>query len=55
MCLLTEIVLLAPSLVLLVMWFMNSSIVLQPLSSTSAPNPVLPILGLLFLPTTTLG
>ena len=29
--------------------------VLQPFSGTSVPNPLLPILGLLFLPTTTLG
>ena len=33
----------------------NSSFVLQPFSATSVPNPVLPVLGLLFLPTTTLG
>ena len=28
---------------------------LQPFSGMSVPNPVLPVLGLLFLPTTTLG
>ena len=42
-----------PGLVL--MWLINSSFVLQPFSGTSVPNPLLPILGLLFLPTTTLG
>ena len=41
--------------VLVLMWLNNSSFVLQPFSGTSVPNPVLPILGLLFLPTTTLG
>ena len=33
----------------------TSRFVLQPFSRTSVPNPVLPILGLLFLPTTILG
>ena len=55
MCLLAAIGLLAPRLVLVLMWLINSSFVLQPFSGTSVPNPVLPILGLLFLPTTTLG
>ena len=55
MCLLAAIGLLAPRLVLVLMWFINSSFVLQPFGGTSVPNPVLPVLGLLFLPTTTLG
>ena len=55
MCLLAAIGLLAPRLVLVLMWLINSSFVLQPFNGTSVPNPVLPILGLLFLPTTTLG
>ena len=55
MCLLAAIGLLAPRLVLVLMWLINSSFVLQPFSGTSVPNPLLPILGLLFLPTTTLG
>ena len=55
MCLLAAIGLLAPRLVLVLMWLINSSFVLQPFSGTSVPNPVLPVLGLLFLPTTTLG
>ena len=37
------------------MWLINSSFVLQLFSGISVSNPVLPILGLLFLPTTTLG
>ena len=40
---------------LVTMWLINSSFVLQPFSGTSVPNPLLPILGLFFLPTTTLG
>ena len=55
MCLLATIGLLAPRLVLVLMWLINSSFVLQPFSGTNVLNPVLPVLGLLFLPTTTLG
>ena len=33
----------------------NSRFVLQPFSGATVSNPVLPVLGLLFLPTTTLG
>ena len=54
MCLLAVMGMLAPRFVLVLMWLINSSFVLQPFSGTSVPNPVLPILGLLFLPTTTL-
>ena len=55
MRLLAAIGLLAPRFVLVLMWFINSSFVLQPFSGTTVANPVLPILGLLFLPTTTLA
>ena len=55
MCLLAAIGLLAPRLVLVLMWLINSSFVLQPFSCTSVPNTVRPILGLLLLPITTLG
>ncbi|MCB4406753.1 hypothetical protein [Synechococcus sp. MU1642] len=55
MCLLAAIGLLAPRLVLVLLWVINSSFVLQPFSGATVPNPVLPVLGLLFLPTTTLG
>ena len=55
MCLLAAIGLLAPRFVLILMWFINNSFVQQPFSGSGVPNPVLPLLGLLFLPTTTLG
>ena len=55
MCLLAAIGLLSPCLVFVLMWLINSSFVLQPFSGSSVASPVLPILGLLFLPTTTLG
>ena len=38
-CLLAAIGLLAPRLVLVLMWLINSSFVLQPFSGTSVPNP----------------
>ena len=54
MCLLAAIGLLAP-LPFVADVVDKCSFVLQPFSSTSVPKPVHPILGLLFLPTTTLG
>ena len=47
--------LLTPRLILVLMWLFNSSFVLQPFAGMTVPNPVLPIAGLLLLPTTTLG
>ena len=55
MCLLAAIGLLAPRLVLVLMWLIKSSFVLQPFSDSSVTNPLLPILGMLFLAITTLG
>ena len=52
MCLFAALGLLAPRLILLLMWLFNSSFVLQPFSGVAVPNPVLPIAGLLLLPTT---
>ena len=55
MCLLAAIGLLAPRLILILMWLFNSSFVLGPFASFAVPNPVIPVVGLLLLPTTTLG
>ena len=55
MCLLAALGLLAPRLILILMWFFNGRFVLEPFSGLSLPNPILPIVGLLFLPTTTLA
>jgi|TARA_Y200000002_G_scaffold185299_1_gene153039 hypothetical protein len=55
MCLFAALGLLAPRLILVLMWLFNSSFVLQPFAGMAVPNPVLPIAGLLLLPTTTLG
>ena len=55
MCFLAALGLLAPRLILFLMWLFNSGFVLSPFSGMALPNPVIPVLGLIFLPTTTLG
>ena len=55
MCLLAAIGLLALRLVLVLMWLINSSFVLQPFSGTSVPNPVLPFLACCSFPPQPLG
>ena len=55
MCLLAALGLLAPRVILLLMWLMHPSFVLQPFVGLALPNPLLPLLGLVLLPTTTLG
>ena len=55
MCLFAALGLLGPRLVLLLIWFFNAAFVLTPFSALAVPNPVTPVLGLVFLPTTTLG
>ena len=55
MCLIAAVGLLAPRLVLFLIWLFNSSFVLSPFDGLALPNPIAPILGLIFLPTTTLA
>lgn len=55
MCLVAALGLLAPRLILILMWLFNSSFVMEPFTGFGVPNPILPIVGLLLLPTTTLG
>ena len=55
MCLLAALGLLAPRLILVLMWLLNSSFVLLPFEGFGVPNPVIPLAGLILLPTTTLG
>ena len=55
MCLFAALGLLAPRLVLVLIWFFNAAFVLTPFSGLAVPNLVMPLLGLVFLPTTTLG
>ena len=44
-----------PRLIHVLMWLLNSGFVLQPFEEFGVPNPVLPSVGLVFLPKTTLG
>ena len=55
MCLFAAVGLLAPRLILVLMWLLNSAFIIQPFERFGVPKPVLPIAGLVFLPTTTLG
>ena len=55
MCLMAAIGLLAPRLILVLMWLFNSSFVLSPFEGLALPNPLVPVIGLLLLPTTTLA
>ena len=55
MCLFAVLGLLAPRVILLLMWLINNSFVLHPFIGLPIPNPILPLLGLVMLPTTTLG
>ena len=55
MCFWAAVGLLAPRLILVLMWLFNSAFVPQPFEGFGVPNPVIPIAGLFFLPTTTLG
>ena len=55
MCLFAALGLLAPRVILLLMWLLNSAFVLAPFAGMGLPNPLIPLLGLVLLPTTTLG
>ena len=55
MCLFAALGLLAPRVILLLMWLLNSAFVLAPFAGMGLPNPLIPLLGLVVLPTTTLG
>ena len=55
MCLLAALGLLTPRIVLLLMWLFNSAFVLAPFAGMGVPNPLIPFLGLVLLPTTPLG
>ena len=55
MCLVGLLGLITPRLILILMWLFSPAFVLQPFTDLSIPNPILPVLGLVVLPTTTLG
>lgn len=55
MCLLAALGLYVPRLILILLWFVNAPFVLGPFSGTPLPAFVAPLIGLVMLPTTTLG
>ncbi len=55
MCLVALIGLITPRLILILMWLFSPAFVLQPFAGLPIPNPIMPVLGLVVLPTTTLG
>lgn len=55
MCLLAALGLLAPRLILILLWVFSPLFVLAPFAGLPIHNPILPLLGVVFLPTTTLG
>ena len=55
MCLLAALGLFVPRLILILLWFVNASFVLDPFSGLPLPDFVAPLIGLVILPTTTLG
>ena len=55
MCLVGLLGLITPRLILIVMWLFSPAFVLQPFTDLPIPNPIMPVLGLVVLPTTTLG
>ena len=55
MCLLAALGLFVPRLILILLWFVNAPFVLGPFSDIPLPGFVAPLLGLVILPTTTLG
>ena len=55
MCLIAVLGLLAPRVILLLCWLFNSAFVLAPFAGFGVPNPLIPLMGLVLLPTTTLG
>ena len=55
MCLLAALGLITPRLILILLWLFSPEVVVGPFSALAIPNPILPVLGLVFLPTTTLG
>lgn len=55
MCLLAALGLFVPRVILILLWFVNAPFVLGPFANLPLPDFVAPLLGLVFLPSTTLG
>ena len=55
MCLFAALGLIAPRIILILLWIFSPTFVLEPFMGLPIPNPILPLLGVVLLPTTTLG
>ena len=55
MCLFAALGLIAPRIILILLWIFSPAFVLEPFMGLPIPNPILPLLGVVLLPTTTLG
>lgn len=55
MCILAALGLFVPRLILILLWFVNAPFVLGPFSGLPLSAFVAPLIGLVMLPTTTLG
>ena len=55
MCLIGALGLITPRLILILLWLFSPAVVLGPFDGLAIPNPIIPVLGLVLLPTTTLG
>ena len=47
--------LITPRLIMVLLWLFSPEVVLEPFASLAIPDPIIPILGFVLLPTTTLG
>ena len=55
MCLFAALGLIALRIILILLWIFSPAFVLEPFMGLPIPNPILPLLGVVLLPTTTLG
>ena len=55
MCVFAALGLITPRLIMVLLWLFSPEVVLEPFAALAIPNPIIPILGFVFLPTTTLG
>ena len=52
MCVFAALGLITPRLIMVLLWLFSPEVVLEPFAALAIPNPIIPILGFVFLPTT---